>query len=133
MAKRLRCTSKASLFGSAWFYNSTRFHRYEPGFVIQGGDPLTKDAAARAGAGSGGPGYQVPREYNSLKHDAMVLAAARTNDPDSAGSQFYFTLQPAPFLDEGEGYTVYGKVTKGQDVVLKLRADDVLKKVTVAK
>lgn len=118
------------------FYNGTVFHRYEPGFVIQGGDPLTKNADSAQFAGSGGPGYEVPREYNSLKHDAMVLAAARSADPDSAGSQFYFTLQAASFLDkeqsqDGVGYTVYGKVLKGKDVVLKLRADDVLKKVVI--
>jgi cyclophilin family peptidyl-prolyl cis-trans isomerase len=115
------------------FYNGTTFHRYEPGFVIQGGDPLSKDAATKEYSGMGGPGYQVPRERNSLKHDKMVLAAARSQDPDSAGSQFYFTLEPAPFLDEGDGYTVFGKVVSGQDVVAKLRAGDKLKKVEVLK
>lgn len=120
------------------FYNGTLFHRYEPGFVIQGGDPLSKIASLRDMAGSGGPGYQVPREFNTLKHNAMVIAAARTADPDSAGSQFYFTLKPATFLDQensqdGVGYTVFGKVVKGQDVVLKLRAGDAMKSVTVVK
>ena len=118
------------------FYNGTKFHRYEPGFVIQGGDPLTKNAATAEFAGTGGPGYEVPREYNSLKHDVMVLAAARSADPNSAGSQFYFTLVNVPFLDkeqaqDGVGYTVYGKVLNGKDVVMKLRADDVLKKVVI--
>lgn len=120
------------------FYNGTTFHRYVPGFVIQGGDPFSKTPTLRAMAGAGGPGYTVPREYNSLKHDAMVIAMARTQDPDSAGSQFYFTLAPQTSLDQensqdGVGYTVFGKVLKGQNVVLQLRQDDVLKRVTVLK
>jgi cyclophilin family peptidyl-prolyl cis-trans isomerase len=129
------------------FYDGTRFHRYEPGFVIQGGDPISKFpeyGAPYASVtnspsgfhGTGGPGYEVPREYNSLKHDEMALAAARSSDPDSAGSQFYFTLKDVPFLDkeqsqDGVGYTVFGKVLKGKDVVMKLRAGDVLKQVIV--
>ena len=113
------------------FYNGTQFHRYEPDFVIQGGDPLSKNPETRALSGSGGPGYQVPREHNELAHEAMVIAAARTNDPDSAGSQFYFTLKPAPNLDQGDGYTVFGKVVEGEANVLKLRKGDTLKSVTV--
>jgi cyclophilin family peptidyl-prolyl cis-trans isomerase len=113
------------------FYDATVFHRYEPGFVIQGGDPLSKNPALKEYFGTGGPGYQVPRERNSLKHDAMVIAAARSQDPDSAGSQFYFTLKSAPFLDEGDGYTVFGKVVDGAENVLKLRAGDKLKKVEI--
>lgn len=115
------------------FYDKTVLHRYEPGFVIQGGDPLTKNPALKEYAGIGGPGYQVPRERNSLKHDAFVFAAARSQDPNSAGSQFYITLASAPFLDEGDGYTVYGKVVEGRDTVLKLRADDKLNKVEILK
>ncbi|HVF85479.1 MAG TPA: peptidylprolyl isomerase, partial [Abditibacteriaceae bacterium] len=131
------------------FFDGTVFHRYEPGFVIQGGDPLSKNpkfgapyatmtGSASGFHGSGGPGYQVPREYNSLKHTAMVLSAARTSDPDSAGSQFYITLADASFLDQensqdGFGYTVFGKVLQGQNVVLKLRAGDSLKSATVLK
>ena len=115
------------------FFNGTQFHRYEPGFVIQGGDPLTRFPEARAFAGLGGPGYQIPREHNTLTHEKpFVLAAARTADPDSAGSQFYITLAPTPNLDAGDGYTVFGQVVTGSDVVLKLRADDGLKKVVVA-
>ena len=77
------------------FYDGVTFHRYEPGFVIQGGDPLTKNKALmkkynNQGAGSGGPGYSVPREENNLKHDAMVIAAARTSDPDSGGQPILF-------------------------------------------
>ncbi len=115
------------------FYDKTVLHRYEPGFVIQGGDPLTKNPALKEYAGIGGPGYQVRRERNKLKHDAFVFAAARSQDPDSAGSQFYITLASAPFLDEGDGYTVYGKVVEGSDNVLKLRADDKLNKVEILK
>ncbi len=113
------------------FYDATVFHRYEPGFVIQGGDPLSKNPALKDYFGTGGPGYQVPRERNSLKHDAMVIAAARSQDPNSAGSQFYFTLKSAPFLDEGDGYTVFGKVVGGAENVLKLRAGDKLKKAEI--
>jgi cyclophilin family peptidyl-prolyl cis-trans isomerase len=113
------------------FFNGTQFHRYEPGFVIQGGDPLSKNEATRQYAGVGGPGYEIPREKNALAHEAMVIAAARSQDPDSAGSQFYFTLKPAPFLDQGEGYTVFGKVVSGEATVLKLRKGDTLKSVTV--
>lgn len=115
------------------FYDATILHRYEPGFVIQGGDPLTKNPALKQFFGMGGPGYQVPRERNSLKHTEMVFAAARSQNPDSAGSQFYITLAPATFLDDGDGYTVYGKVVEGRDNVLKLRADDKLSKVEIIK
>ena len=113
------------------FYDATTLHRYEPGFVIQGGDPLTKNPALKNYAGIGGPGYQVPREHNSLKHEQFVFAAARSQDPDSAGSQFYITLEAAPFLDEGDGYTVFGKVVDGKENVLKLRAGDKLSKVVI--
>ena len=113
------------------FYNGTVFHRYEPGFVIQGGDPLTKMPEMQEYFGIGGPGYQVPREFNNLKHDAMVFSMARSQDPDSAGSQFYITLDPAPHLDEG--YTAFGKVTEGQNTVLKLCKGDTLKSITVLK
>lgn len=113
------------------FFDSTVLHRYEPGFVIQGGDPLSKSPSLKEFYGMGGPGYQIPRERNSLKHDKLVLAAARSSDPDSAGSQFYITLAPAPFLDEGDGYTVFGKVVDGGDNVMKLRAGDKLEKVVL--
>jgi len=123
------------------FYNGTLFHRFadllegsgmaEKGRIIQGGDPLTKDAKLKPFWGVGGPGYQVPREHNNLTHKAFVIAAARSNDPDSAGSQFYFTDDPVSFLDDGDGYTVFGKVLSGKDVVSKLRAGDKLDKVEV--
>ncbi|MEO6906302.1 MAG: peptidylprolyl isomerase [Abditibacteriaceae bacterium] len=123
------------------FYNSTIFHRYadlmegsgngQKGRIIQGGDPLTKNPKLKQFWGAGGPGYEVPREHNNLTHEAFVIAAARSSDPDSAGSQFYFTVDPVPFLDQGDGYTVFGKVLSGKDVVSKLRAGDKLEKVEV--
>lgn len=115
------------------FYNGTIFHRYVPDFVIQGGDPLTKNPKLKDYFGRGGPGYHVPREHNSLTHESFVFAMARTSDPDSAGSQFYITLAPQPNLDQGDGYTVFGKVTEGNATVLKLRQDDTLKSITVLK
>lgn len=121
------------------FYDGTVFHRFADlegggkGRIVQGGDPFTKVPTTRQFAGQGGPGYEVPRERNNLKHTALVLAAARSSDPNSAGSQFYFTLDPVSFLDEGDGYTVFGKVVAGKDVVMKLKQGDALKKVTVAK
>lgn len=115
------------------FYNGTVFHRYVPDFVIQGGDPLTKNPALKEFFGTGGPGYQIPREHNSLTHEGFVFAMARSSDPDSAGSQFYITLAPQPNLDQGDGYTVFGKVTEGNAVVLKLRQGDTLKSVTLLK
>lgn len=121
------------------FYDGTVFHRAADlegggkGRIVQGGDPFTKVPTTRKFAGQGGPGYEVPRERNALKHTALVLAAARSQDPNSAGSQFYFTLDPVSFLDDGDGYTVFGKVVEGKDVVMKLKQGDALKKVTVAK
>lgn len=102
------------------FYNGLTFHRVEPGFVIQGGDPL--------GNGTGGPGYTVTGETtNGLKHTAGALAWARTGDnvnPErrSSGSQFYITLAPTPFLDNQ--YTVFGQTIQGIDVVKKIARGD---------
>lgn len=117
------------------FYNGITFHRYadltmQGGYIIQGGDPFTRSAETKMYAGQGGPGYEIPRERNKLTHEKLVIAAARSQDPDSAGSQFYFTFAPVPFLDEGDGYTVFGKVVEGGNNVLKLREDDVIKKAT---
>jgi len=80
------------------FYDGLTFHRVEPGFVVQGGDPK--------GNGTGGPGYTIKAEFNKQKHLRGAVAMARSQDPDSAGSQFYICFQPAPFLD-GK-YTVFG-------------------------
>ena len=104
------------------FYNGTTFHRVVPGFVIQGGDPLSKDDAQRMRHGTGGPGYTVPAEIG-LKHKRGSLATARQGDQvnpkkESSGSQFYICLADLPMLD-GE-YTVFGHVVSGMDVVDKI-------------
>jgi peptidyl-prolyl cis-trans isomerase B (cyclophilin B) len=103
------------------FYNGVTFHRREEGFVIQGGDPK--------GNGTGGPGYTIPAEFNKQKHVRGAVAMARTQDPNSAGSQFYICLAPANFLD-GQ-YTVFGIVTKGMDVVDKVKVGDKMKTVKI--
>lgn len=121
------------------FYNGTVFHRGAdlmegsgtPGNIIQGGDPLTRNPKTAEFAGGGGPGYQVPRERNKLTHTALVIAAARTSDPNSAGSQFYITQNPVAFLDQGDGYTVFGRVLAGKDVALKLKQDDKITKAVI--
>jgi peptidyl-prolyl cis-trans isomerase B (cyclophilin B) len=96
------------------FYNGTIFHRVIPGFMIQGGDPLTKDPANRSKFGTGGPGYTLPAEFNKVVHEKGILSAARTADPKSAGSQFFIMVDKAPHLD-GQ-YTVFGEVVKGVEV-----------------
>ncbi len=96
------------------FYNGTIFHRILPGFMIQGGDPLTKDPANRNRFGTGGPGYTVPAEFSKVAHEKGILSAARTQDPNSAGSQFFIMVDKAPHLD-GQ-YTVFGEVVKGVEV-----------------
>ena len=106
---------------SKGFYNGVTFHRREEGFVIQGGDPK--------GNGTGGPGYTIPAEFNKQKHVRGAVAMARTQDPNSAGSQFYICLAPANFLD-GQ-YTVFGIVTKGMDVVDKVKVGDKMKTVKI--
>jgi peptidyl-prolyl cis-trans isomerase B (cyclophilin B) len=100
------------------FYNGTAFHRIIKGFMIQGGDPLTKDASQEARWGTGDPGYKIKAEFNERKHERGVLSMARSANPDSAGCQFFICLDAAPFLD-GK-YTTFGKVIKGEDVLLKL-------------
>lgn len=119
------------------FYNGTVFHRHADltedgkGFIIQGGDPLSKIPQAAELLGRGGPGYEIPRENNKLKHEKLVVAAARSQDPDSAGSQFYITQGAVPFLDTGYGYTVFGKVVGGKDVALKLTQDDKIQSIKI--
>jgi peptidyl-prolyl cis-trans isomerase B (cyclophilin B) len=100
------------------FYNGTAFHRIIKGFMVQGGDPLTKDPAQEARWGTGGPGYQIKAEFNSRSHQRGVISMARSNDPDSAGSQFFIVLGDASFLD-GK-YTAFGKLIKGDDVLGKI-------------
>ena len=96
------------------FYNGTIFHRIIPGFMIQGGDPYTKDPSKRSQYGTGGPGYTLPAEFSKVAHERGILSAARTADPNSAGSQFFIMVDKAPHLD-GQ-YTVFGEVIKGMEV-----------------
>lgn len=97
----------------AGFYNGTTFHRVIPGFMIQGGCPNTKPGASGA-PGTGGPGHNVDAEFNDTKHVRGVLSMARSNDPNSAGSQFFVVTSDSLFLD-GQ-YTAFGRVTAGIEV-----------------
>jgi peptidyl-prolyl cis-trans isomerase B (cyclophilin B) len=103
------------------FYDGLKFHRVEPGFVIQGGDP--------EGTGEGGPGYTIPDEKSGLLHDDGALAMAKTAAPNSAGSQFYITLGAQHSLDAG--YTVFGKVTSGIEVTRLIAKHDTITKITI--
>jgi len=98
------------------FYNGTAFHRIVRGFMIQGGDPLSKTDDAMVG--TGGPGYQIKAEFNDHRHVRGVLSMARSRDPNSAGSQFFICLEAAPSLDGS--YTAFGKLIKGEDVLVKI-------------
>ena len=102
------------------FYDGTAFHRVIKGFMIQGGDPNTKDESKRAIWGQGNPGYTVKAEFNDKKHTRGVLSMARSRDPNSAGSQFFISLADAPHLDRQ--YTAFGKLIKGEDVLAKIGA-----------
>lgn len=99
------------------FYDGTYFHRVIPGFMIQGGDPNTKDKDP-GNDGMGGPGYQIKAEFNDVKHVSGILSMARSSDPNSAGSQFFIMDGDAPFLDNQ--YTAFGQVVEGMDVVKKI-------------
>jgi peptidyl-prolyl cis-trans isomerase B (cyclophilin B) len=100
------------------FYDGTAFHRIIKGFMIQGGDPNTKDLANESSYGTGGPGYKIPAEFNDHPHVRGVLSMARSADPNSAGSQFFICLGTASSLDHQ--YTAFGKVIKGLDVLDKI-------------
>ena len=100
------------------FYDGTAFHRIIKGFMAQGGDPLTKDASKEAMWGTGDPGYKIDAEFSEKKHVRGVLSMARSQDPNSAGSQFFLCFGPTPQLD-GK-YTAFGKVIKGDAVLDKL-------------
>jgi peptidyl-prolyl cis-trans isomerase B (cyclophilin B) len=100
------------------FYDGTCFHRIMKGFMIQGGDPLTKDPSKEAMWGTGDPGYKIPAEFNDRPHVRGVLSMARSQHPDSAGSQFFICHGDARFLDRQ--YTAFGKVVKGDDVLEKI-------------
>jgi peptidyl-prolyl cis-trans isomerase B (cyclophilin B) len=96
------------------FYDGTTFHRVIPGFMIQGGDPNTKEPD-RSRHGMGGPGYRVKAEFNHRPHKRGTLSMARSQDPDSAGSQFFICVADSKFLD-GQ-YTVFGEVVSGMETV----------------
>jgi peptidyl-prolyl cis-trans isomerase B (cyclophilin B) len=100
------------------FYDGTCFHRVIKGFMIQGGDPLTKDPQKAAQWGTGGPGHQIKAEFNDQPHQRGVLSMARSSDPDSAGSQFFICHGDARFLD-GK-YTAFGKLIQGDEVLEKI-------------
>jgi peptidyl-prolyl cis-trans isomerase B (cyclophilin B) len=100
------------------FYDGTAFHRVIKGFMIQGGDPLTKDPGKEAAWGTGGPGYQIKAEFNDHPHVRGVISMARSQDPDSAGSQFFICHGDPSFLDHQ--YTTFGKLIKGDDVLEKI-------------
>ncbi len=99
------------------FYNGLAFHRVVPDFVVQGGCPQ--------GNGTGGPGYTIPAEFNAQKHVRGTVAMARSQHPDSAGSQFYICYGPTPHLDGH--YTVFGRVVAGMELVDKIQQGDRMK------
>ena len=105
------------------FYDGTAFHRIVKGFMIQGGDPLTKDPAKESRYGTGDPGYKIKAEFNDRSHERGVLSMARSNDPDSAGSQFFICLANVSRLDHQ--YTTFGKLIEGDDVLGKIGDTDV--------
>ena len=124
------------------FYDNLKFHRYVPGFVIQGGCPNTRDLTPEevvekagkpfSGLGTGGPGYSIKEEFTTNPHNEHkdgALAMARSADPNSAGSQFYFCLGPQHGLDSG--YTVFGQTVEGMDVISQLRAGDVINSIRI--
>ena len=103
------------------FYNGLTFHRVVPDFVVQGGDPK--------GNGTGGPGYTIKAEFSKRKHVRGTLAMARSQHPDSAGSQFYITYGPTPHLDGN--YTVFGQVVSGMEHVDRIKQGDRMKSVAI--
>ena len=129
-------TSKNFLeYAESGFFNGTLFHRVIPGFVIQGGDPNSKNddrskhgvgghAAKFYGVGNekDSSSWMLPSEFNSIDHTLGVLSMARAQDPNSANSQFFICFQPAPFLDRQ--YTVFGKVVEGMEFVDKIKRGD---------
>ncbi|MCL1798298.1 MAG: peptidylprolyl isomerase [Eggerthellaceae bacterium] len=124
------------------FYDDLKFHRHVPGFVIQGGCPNTRDLtpdqvvekaqSPYGGLGTGNPGYSIKEEYSTNpnnKHLDGTLAMARSQDPHSAGSQFYLCLGPQPMLDSG--YTVFGQTVDGLDLIGELRVGDVIEGIEI--
>jgi len=105
------------------FYDGTFFHRVIPGFMIQGGDPNTK-SGEKSTWGTGGPGYSLKAEFSSRSHLRGIVSMARSQDPDSAGSQFFIVTADSTFLDRQ--YTVFGEVIEGMEVadkIVKLQRD----------
>ncbi len=100
------------------FYDKTIFHRVIPGFMIQGGDPNTKDPSKPETYGMGGPSERLKAEFNDIPHRRGILSMARTNDPNSAGSQFFIVVKDSNFLDRQ--YTVFGEVVTGLEVADKI-------------
>src|SRR5437867_5362379 len=100
------------------FYDGTAFHRIIKGFMIQGGDPLTKDPSKEAMWGTGDPGYKIKAEFSDRHHGPGVISMARSPDPNSAGSQFFICHGDASSLDRQ--YTAFGKLIKGEDVLEKI-------------
>ncbi len=124
------------------FYNGLKFHRYVPGFVIQGGCPNTRNLSSEevvaalqnpySGLGTGNPGYSIKEEFSTNpnnSHEDGALAMARSMLPDSAGSQFYFCLGPQHGLDRD--YTVFGQTIEGMEVIRELRAGDAIESITI--
>src|SRR6266404_2316292 len=107
----------------AGFYDGTIFHRIVKNFMIQGGDPISKDPSKEDRYGSGGPGYKIKAEFNDHSHERGVISMAREPEPDSAGSQFFICLAPVTRLDHQ--YTTFGKLIKGDDVLTKIGAAEV--------
>jgi peptidyl-prolyl cis-trans isomerase B (cyclophilin B) len=110
------------------FYNGLRFHRVEPGFVIQGGDPKSKDPNA-PDVGTGGPGYYLPAEFNNRPHKTGTLSMARSQMPTSGGSQFFICLGDQPSLD-GQ-YTVFGETVSGMEVVQSIVPGDLINEIVI--
>ena len=116
----------------AKFYDKIKFHRVESGFVVQAGDPQTKDPGVDPQLyGTGNPGFRLKAEFNGNKHQRGTVAMARAQDPDSAGSQFYITLAPQPTLDNQ--YTVFGQVVSGMDVVDAIVVGDIIESMTIVR
>ena len=106
-----------SQLAKSGFYNGTLFHRIIPGFMIQGGDPNTKNPD-KSTWGQGGPGYNLKAEFNTRSHLRGIVSMARSTDPDSAGSQFFIVTSDSTFLDRQ--YTVFGEVVEGMEVADKI-------------
>ena len=111
------------------FYNGQRIHRLVPGFVVQWGDPQTRDMTKRDRWGTGGSGRTIGVSEVKRRHVTGSVAAAHPGDPKAADSQIYIAFAPAPKLDKD--FTVFGQVTSGMDVVRKLAVNDVIRRITV--